>query len=608
VALLWSSQQRPVWARYGMALILVAVASCCNYLVPPVYGESHYFFFSAAILAGALFGGFGPGLVATAVSGLASAYLFIAPFHSFRIEAPEAGRRLAIFLIEGAVISSVGNLIRANRTPEIRSTLGRYACAIVFVAGATTLKLLIFPTVERRVPFTFFYGAIVTTVWVAGAAPGLWAMLLATASIYYVFLRYTPQAPGDPGLALFALEATGLCLLTAVFRQRLVETEANLGRVFEDSPTGILILERGARILRANPAFRQTLCAGDVRFEGRSFTDLVQPDSRERVRTFLDSLIQQQTIGALEEVCLVRDTTTAWANLRGSWIRKNADSAATCMVMIEDVTERRKAEEALREAQLRLERGQRIEAIGMFAGGIAHDFNNLLTVIFGCCERQLLQKDLPPEARKYAEGILQTAKTAAELTRQLLAFARNRPRSEQLIPVNRLVEESAALLKRLLGSCIELRIELAAQAGEVRADLSQLQQILMNLAANARDAMPSGGRLTIHTEPGGAPPAPLDMPSSAKQYVTLQVADTGQGMDKATQARIFEPLFTTKSLEKGTGLGLATVHSIITKLGGWIEVESSPGLGTCFTIHLPSAYPELEQALPILESGEVSHA
>ena len=261
--LLWISETRPAWARYGMALILVAIAGCCNYLMPPVYGESHYFFFSAAILAGALFGGFGPGLLATAVSGLASAYLFIAPFHSFRVEAPEAVERMAVFLIEGAVISSVGNLIRANRTPEISSTLRRYACAVVFVAGATAFKLVIFPTVERRVPFTFFYGAVVATAWVGGAAPGLWAMLLATASIYYVFLRYIPHAPGDPALALFALEATGLCLLTAIFRQRLVETEANLGRVFEDSPTGTDSRTRsphseGEPSLPADPARRSS--------------------------------------------------------------------------------------------------------------------------------------------------------------------------------------------------------------------------------------------------------------------------------------------------------------------------------------------------------------
>jgi PAS domain S-box-containing protein len=589
--------------RYTVALILVALAACCNYLLPPVYGESHYFFFSAAILASALFGGLGPGMLATAVSALVSAYLFIAPFHNFRVETPEAAQRLAMFVVEGAIISSVGRVIRDNRTPELVSTFGRYAAAVVLVGGAATLKEVFLPALERRLPFTFFYSAIVTTSWVAGAAPGLLATALSSVCVYYLFSGSGGgTSVGNPGVLLFALEATGLCLLTATFRQRLVETEAHLGRVFEDSPLGILIVEGGPQILKANPAFRQILHADKVRLEGRSFTDLVHPDSRERVRIFLDHLVRQQTAGAAEEVCLVGDTNTVWANLRGSWIRESANSAQTCMVMVEDITERRKTEEALRETEVRLLRGQRVEAIGMFAGGIAHDFNNLLAVMFGCCERLLYQEELRGESRRYAEEILQTAKTAADLTRQLLTFARRQPRSDQVIEVNRLVTETAGLLQRLIGPRIELETELAPDAGPVRADPSQLQQVLMNLAANARDAMPSGGRLTIHTSRTKvAASGTVDATSSAGQYVTLQVADTGQGMDETTRARIFEPLFTTKDLEKGTGLGLATVRSIVTKLRGYIGVESSPGNGSCFSIHLPSADPDPEGPPQLVE-------
>jgi len=603
VSLFWSSQQWPVWVRYGAALILVAFAALCNYLLPPVYGESHYFFFSAAILASALFGGLGPGLLATAVSALTSAYFFIAPFHSFRIEIPEAAQRLAAFVVEGAVISSVGQVIRDNRTPELVSTLGRYASAVVVVGGAAILKLMFFPALERRLPFTFFYSAIVVTSWVAGAIPGLLATGLSAACTYYLFLGYVGEiSTGKPGLLLFLLEATGLCLLTATYRQRLVEAEAHLGRVFEDSPLGILILEGGPRILKANPAFRQLLCAEELPLEGRALTDLVHPDSRERVGTFLEHLMRQQTVDAAEEVCLVRNTTIAWVNLRGSWIRESAKSAQTCMVIVEDITERRKTEEALRETEVRLQQGQRMEAIGMFAGGVAHDFNNLLAVIFSRCERLLYQEELRGESRRYTEEILQTAKTAAGLTRQLLAFARRQPRSDQVIEVNRLVTETAGLLRHLIGPRIQLETELAPDAGRVRSDPSQLQQVLMNLAANARDAMPSGGRLTIHTSRTKvAAVGTINAVSSAGQYVIVQVADTGHGMDEATRARIFEPLFTTKDLEKGTGLGLATVHSIVTKLGGYIGVESSPGNGTCFSIRLPRTDLELEAPAQLVE-------
>jgi len=591
-----------VWVRYGLALVLVAFAVGCNYWLPPVYGESHYFFFSAAILASALFGGLGPGLLATAVSALSSAYLFVAPFHSFRIEAPEAAQRLTIFVCEGAIISLVGRVIRDNRTPELVSTWGRYASAVVLVGGATVLKLVFFPALERHLPFTFFYSAIVATAWVAGAAPSLLATGLAAVCIYDLFSGSASEiSPGKPGLLLFVLEATGLCLLTATFRQRLVETEAHLGRVFEDAPLGILIIE-GPRILKANPAFRQLLGADKGRLEGRSFTDLVHPDSRERVLTFLDHLIRQQTVGAVEEVCLVRDATMAWANLHGSWIRESAHTAQTCMVTVEDITERRKTAEALRETEVRLQRGQRLEAIGMFAGGVAHDFNNLLSVIFGCCENLLFEEELRGAGRGNAEEILQAAKTAADLTRQLLAFARRQPGSGQAIEVNGLVTETASLLRRLIGARIALEIELAPDAGRVRADPSQLQQVLMNLAANARDAMPSGGRLTIRTaQTNVAASGVADAALPAGRYVTLQVADTGHGMDETTRAHIFEPLFTTRDLEKGTGLGLATVHSIVMKLGGYIGVESSPGNGTCFSIHLPNADLEPEGPTQLVE-------
>ena len=584
VSLFWSSPLRPAWVGYGVALFLVAVAAFSNYLMPPVYGESHYFFFSAAILASALFSGLGPGLLATAVSALVSAYLFIAPLHSFRIEAPEAAQRLTLFIVEGALISSVGHVIRNNRTPELLSTLARYGAAVVLVSGAAALKVLFLPTLERHVPFTFFYSAVVATAWAAGAAPGLAATVLSAAWIYYLYFRSAAEAPGNPALLLFAFEATGLCLLTAIFRHRLVETEAHLGRVFENCPIGMLILDRSTQILKANPAFHQILRADKVRLEGRSLKDLTHPDSLGRVRHFLDDLIWQQTVSTPEEVCLALDATTAWTNLRGSPIQEDANNPKTCLVMVEDVTERRKAEEALREIEVRLERGQRIEAIGMFAGGIAHDFNNLLAVIFGCCERQLFQKDLPSEARACTEEILQTAKTAADLTSQLLAFARRQPRSVQMIPVNRLVTESAPLLQRLLGPRIDLKTNLAPEVGRVRADPVQLQQILMNLAANARDAMPTGGRLTIQT-------------ATAKQFVTLRIADTGHGMDETTRARIFEPLFSTKDLKKGTGLGLATVHRIVAQLGGTITVESSPGHGACFLIYLPGADPAVEESL-----------
>jgi PAS domain S-box-containing protein len=536
----------------------------------------------------------GPGLLATAVSALCSAYLFIAPFHSFRIEAPEAAQRLAMFVLEGTIISLVGCVIRNNRTPELASTFRRYAFALVLVAGAVIMKLVLFPALERRLPFTLFYSAIVATAWVGGAGPGLLAAALSAACVHYLFSGPAGQtAPGEPGLTLFGLEATVLCLLTASYRQRLVEARAHMGRVFEDSPLGILIIDGALRILRANPAFRQPLSADESQLEKRAVTDLADPNSRERIRAFLDQLTRQQSTVLAEQVCLVNGSAVVWVNLHGSWIRKSAGRAQTYLLMVKDITEQRKTEETLQETEARLQRGQRMEAIGMLAGGVAHDFNNLLAVMFGCCERLLYQRDLPEEPRRYAEELLQTAKTAADLTHQLLTFARGQPGIDPVVQVNAVVTEIAGLLRRLIGPRIELQTMLVPEAGSVRADPSQLQQVLMNLAGNAKDAMPFGGKLTIRTfrtnrEASGQ----SDVAIPAGPYVTLQVADTGHGMDETVQSRIFEPLFTTKDLGKGTGLGLATVRSIVKKLQGHIDVDSSPGKGTCFSIHLPSTDPQ----------------
>jgi PAS domain S-box-containing protein len=598
VPLFWTSRRRPAWVRYGVALILVVLAACWNYLLPPVYGETHYFFFSVAILASALFGDLGPGLLATGVSALTSAYLFIAPFHSFRIEAPEAAERLAMFVVEGTIISSVGHLIRNNRTPELTSALSRYSSALALVASAAVWKLSFLPKLERRVPFTYFYSAVVATSWVAGAGPGLVATALSAVCVHYLFSGSTVLVDqGNPAVFLFALEATALCLLTSVFRERLIETEAHLGRVFEDSPLGIVIFEGSPRILKANPAFCALLHADSADLEGCSFIDLVHPDSVGRVQRFLDHLARRRTVAVAEEVCLVRGIINAWTNLHGSWIRQGTDAAQTCLVMIEDLTERRKAEEALRETEARLQQGQKMEAIGMLAGGIAHDFNSLLTIIVGWSEHLLAQEKLPAAVRKCSEEILQAATTGADLTRQLFSFARRQPMGTQTVEVNRVVTETTRLLRRLIGARVELVTTLAPEAGSVRADPSQLQQVLMNLAANARDAMPAGGRLTINTSRisrTAAQTAGARM--SAGHYVMLRVADTGHGMDESIRAKLFEPFFTTKDLEKGTGLGLATVRSIVTKLGGNITVESSSGAGTCFSIYIPS---NVERAEPL---------
>lgn len=252
------------------------------------------------------------------------------------------------------------------------------------------------------------------------------------------------------------------------------------------------------------------------------------------------------------------------------------------IAVIRDITERSRLEVQLRQAQ-------KMEAVGQLSGGIAHDFNNLLGVILGYSE--ILETQLEPNSRLHrsAEQIRKAGRRAASLTRQLLAFSRQQVLEPTVLCLNTIVADTEKMLRRLIGENIELRVELDPRLGRVRADQGQIEQIIINLAVNARDAMPQGGTLTIETvnfeaDAGYASQHP---PMSAGSFVLLSVKDAGVGMDAETQAHIFEPFFTTKGPGKGTGLGLATVYGVVKQSNGFIWVHSELGHGTTFEILLP---------------------
>ena len=254
-----------------------------------------------------------------------------------------------------------------------------------------------------------------------------------------------------------------------------------------------------------------------------------------------------------------------------------------------DVTERNQAEAALRESEDQLRQSQKMDAIGRLAGGVAHDFNNLLTVILGYTE-QMLERLGPDEPlRAAAHEIQAAAERAAALTRQLLAFSRKQVLEPRMLDLNAVLNGTSGLLRRLIGEDVRLDVQLDPGLGRVLADEHQLQQVIMNLAINARDAMPQGGRLTLTTANVTLEESYTQQhqPLGPGDYVLLTVADTGIGMDAATRARAFEPFFTTKEKGKGTGLGLATVYGIIKQSGGYIWIYSEPGQGTVFKIYLP---------------------
>jgi len=256
-----------------------------------------------------------------------------------------------------------------------------------------------------------------------------------------------------------------------------------------------------------------------------------------------------------------------------------------------DITERRRAQEEIDQAREALNQAQKMEAVGRLTGGVAHDFNNLLTIIRSSIDL-LRRPGLTDEKReRYIEAISETADRAAQLTRQLLAFARRQPLQREVFDVVQRIRGLEQIIATSLGSPIAIEMALPKTLGSVEADPNQFETALLNIVINARDAMPTGGRLTISARRAEALPKNLMGGGSEGPYAAISIEDTGTGMEPETVARIFEPFFTTKEVNKGTGLGLSQVYGFLKQSGGEIAVESKPGVGTTFSLFLPLAAP-----------------
>jgi PAS domain S-box-containing protein len=335
---------------------------------------------------------------------------------------------------------------------------------------------------------------------------------------------------------------------------------------------------------------------------GRNVSVLCPPDRPDEIPGILEKIRHGEQVEYFESVRMTKDGRRLNMSISVSPIYDADGGVVGASAIGRNITAQKKIEDQLRQAQ-------KMEAVGRLAGGVAHDFNNLLGIVTACTE--LLRRRVDIESLEYIDNIREAANRGASLTRQLLAFSRRQPVQTQILDLNDRLREVSKLLKPLMGDDVEIVMPSRSTAAVVEADAGHLDQIVLNLAVNSRDAMPNGGKLIIETGVYDLDEAfAREHSMTPGCYVMLAVSDTGTGMDEATRSRIFEPFFTTKESGKGSGLGLATVYGIVKQSGGHIWVYSELSHGTTFKIYLPSAEHKLAsgtevqaEALPVRREG-----
>jgi len=383
----------------------------------------------------------------------------------------------------------------------------------------------------------------------------------------------------NPWLSAFVVAPLLLSHRSLSILALLRDSEERFRAMFDSAAIGTGVLALDGRIVTSNRALEQMLGYEKEELETLTAGELTHPEDRDReLQLFAELAAGKREEYRLEKRCLAKSGEVVWGHHTVSLVRDGFGKPNFAIAMLEDITPRKQADEERLRLESQLRQAQKMEAVGQLAGGVAHDFNNLLTAIRGYSEFALSRLSGDNEVlRKDIEEIGKSADRASSLTRQLLAFSRKQLLQPRVLDLNDVVSDVDKMLRRLIGEDIEVVTDFGAGLGRVKADPGQLEQVLVNLVVNARDAMPNGGKLTIETRS-----------DAGAGEVILRVTDTGSGMDETTRQRIFEPFFTTKG-DRGTGLGLAMVYGVVMQNGGSIDVQSIEHVGTTFTIELPIA-------------------
>lgn len=434
-----------------------------------------------------------------------------------------------------------------------RDEWGRPRTVRIMTAGTADLRLLAAPPWMTR------------RHWMMGA--GLTAMAAVTALAWGCTLRRKVQAQTRQLEQQFRIE---------------LELKKRYEDLFENAGDLILLLEADGRISAVNRAVETVFDQPRAGLLGRPLAEFLHPDDRPRLAEVVTQVRQGHACAPFEVRLQGHAGQERVLELHIQALQQDR-SCTGFECIARDQTERRRLECQLRQMQ-------RLESVGQLAAGVAHDYNNLMTVVLGHAGMLLHEGDLPPAVHESLQEIQRAASRAADLTRQLLAFSRKQVMQARPVNLNEVVTDMTKMLRRLIGEHIELRCQLDPAVSLVQADVAMIEQVIVNLAVNARDAMPNGGTLTIRTERVDVSPEHLQKsPESIPgRHVCLSVIDTGIGMDPETVRHIFEPFFTTKPFGKGSGLGLATVYGIVKQHNGWIEVESQLGRGSVFRVYLPA--------------------